>query len=259
MDSSFYAPGAGGGASALTGLTDTNIVDPGIGQTLVYDGTDWINEDPLNVELATIKGPATGRYYFPRSQTAFGGFGGYNAFLAPIRFDTAVTINKFILGLNYNPPSTQGNGGLKLRAYIYNSNDQGLPSNLHKDMGYFTIAASDQGGPSGGPQQFTLASTTTIQANSLHYVGFAYGPINPAAGNHGNWVMEYGGLTDPYYNAGIADSTAQYMVSVSALYNGSTDWSTFDYQNGTLPNNIHNNLGYTNNNPRIGLRVNALA
>ena len=256
-DSSFYAPGAGGGATALTGLTDTNITTPILGDALIYDGTDWINGSALDAERSTIN-PQAGRFYFSRNQTSYGGFGGYSAFLVPIIFSQAVTINKFILGLNNNPTSTQGNGGLKLRAYIYNSNGQGLPSNLHKDMGYFTIAASNNGGPAGNPVQFTLASSTTIPANQLHWFGMAHGPIDPNAGNHGNWMMETGGLTEPYFGQGIPDSVATYMTHIAALYNGSEDWTTFDFQNGTLDNNISNSTGFAGAVPRMGLRVNAL-
>ena len=257
MDSSFYAPG-GGGASALTGLTDTNINNPYLGEALIYDGTDWINGDPLNTENAIIKDPQAARTYFGRNQTVYSGIGGYNAFLVPIIFAKEVVINKFAVGLSYNPPSTSGNGGLKIRGYIYNSNEQGLPNNLHKDLGYFTIAASDQGGPNGGPQSFTLASTTTIEANKLHWMGFAHGPIDPNAGNHGSWVIEMGGLTDPYYSFGIPDNIIGNMTSITGLYNGSENWSTFDYQNGTLDNNISNQTGFTQTAPRMGLRVNAV-
>jgi hypothetical protein len=259
-DSSFYAPG-GGGASQLTGLSDVVLTDPIKGEVLYYDGTEWINHDPLNFEHATIRTPVADRYYFSRNQCTFSGIGGYNAFLVPIRFNDDVVINKFIVGQNFNPPTTQGAGGVKLRAYIYNSNGSEVerPTNLHKDMGYFTIAPSNSGGPASGPHQFTLASNTTLSANTTYWMGFAYGPVDPNAGNLGSWVVEVPGLTDPFYNFGVPTSVAQYMTGIAGLYNGSQDWSTFDFQNGSLSNNIQNSVGYNFSQPRIGLRVNALA
>jgi len=254
-DSSFYAPG-GAGATGINGLTDVTIIDPMLGEGIIYDGTEWINGDVLDVERALIKNPQAGRFYFSRNQVGQGGIGGYNAFLVPIIFASDVVINKFIVGQQYNPPSTQGNGGLKVRGYIYNSNEAGNPNNLHKDLGYFTIAPSDSGG--GTNTQFTLATTTTIEANTLHWFGFAYGPVNPAAGNLGSWAMEYGGLTDPYFSLGVPDSVAPYMTAIAGLYNGSEDWSTFDFQNGTLDNNISNSWGFSYNVPRMGLRVNSV-
>lgn len=259
-DSSFYAPG-GGGADALGGLNDVTLTDPIKGEVIYYDGTEWVNHDPLNVEHSTIRTPVADRYYFSRNQCTFGNIGGHNAFLVPIRFNDSVVIDKFIVGLNYNPPTTQGNGGIKIRAYIYDSNGSEIarPTNLHKDMGYFTIAPSNSGGPQGGPQQFTLASTTTLNANQTYWIGMAIGPVDPNAGNMGNWVLEMPGLTDPHYNYGVPTSIAQYMTGIVGLYNGSEDWSTFDFQNGSLDNNINNSTGYTFSVPRIGIRVSALA
>ena len=258
-DSSFYAPG-GGGASALTGLSDVTLTSPVKGEVLYYDGTEFVNHDPLNVEHSTIRTPVADRYYFSRNQVALAGIGGYNAFLVPIRFNSSVVINKFIVGQNFNPPTTQGNGGIKLRAYIYNSNGSEVarPTNLHKDMGYFTIAPSNSGGPASGPHQFTLASNTTLAANTTYWMGFAYGPIDSNNGNMGSWAVEFPGLADPFYNYGVPTAQAQYMTGIAGLYNGSTDWSTFNFESGTLANNINNSTGFNFNQPRIGLRVNAL-
>jgi hypothetical protein len=259
-DSSFYAPGTGGGgASNLDGLTDVVLTSPLEGESLVYNGTEWVNFDALNIEHQTLN-PVADRYYFTRNQTGLSGLGGYNAFLVPIRFSAAVEINKFIVGLGYNPPTTQGNGGIKIRAYIYNSSGspQHAPTNLHKDMGYFTIAPSNSGGPAGGPQQFTLATNTVLNADQTYWMGFAYGPVDPNAGNLGNWTVEVPGLVDPWYHFGVPTNIAQYMTGICALYNGSTDWSTFNFETGTLQNNISNSTGFSTTVPRIGIRVNAL-
>lgn len=41
--------GGGGGSTTLDGLTDVGVVAPETYQTLVYDGTEWINEYPTTV------------------------------------------------------------------------------------------------------------------------------------------------------------------------------------------------------------------
>ena len=47
----FISASAPAGATNLDGLTDVTIVSPEKYQTLVYDGTDWINEFPTTVSL----------------------------------------------------------------------------------------------------------------------------------------------------------------------------------------------------------------
>jgi hypothetical protein len=37
----------GGGASTLSGLTDTTISNPSSGQSLVYNGTNWVNQNVI--------------------------------------------------------------------------------------------------------------------------------------------------------------------------------------------------------------------
>jgi hypothetical protein len=292
-DSSFYAPG-GAGSNDLDGLLDVNITDPSTDDVLQYDGTEWINgpaplgqvnlndlhdvvitsvkpgqtvlfdgthyvnSDPLNAAINTIPSPATSRYYFTRNTKTQGGIGGYSAFLVPIKFASQVTIDKFCLGLLNNPTDAQNNGGVKLRAYIYNSNGN-TPTTLHKDMGYFTIANGDTQSSYVG-LQFTLGSSTTLSANTLYFMGLAYGPLNGSKTNLPGMITDLPGITNPFWGAGIPDSLIQYnTLGATGYYNGSSDWSTFDYQNGTLTNNISNAIGLNFQNPTIGIRVSAVA
>lgn len=291
-DSSFYAPG-GAGSNDLDGLLDVNITDASTddvlqydgtewingpapiqhaplndlndvvissvkpGQTILYDGTNYVNSDPLNTSLLTIPSPVTSRYYFTRNTKTQGGIGGYSAFLVPIKFASQVTINKFCLGLVNNPTDAQNNGGLKLRAYIYNSNGA-VPTTLHKDMGYFTIANGDtQSGYTG--LEFTLASTTTLNANTLYFMGLAYGPLNAAKTNLAGLITDLPGTVNPFWGGGIPDTLIQYnTLGATGYYNGSATWSSFDYENGTLTNNITSSIGLNFQNPTIGLRVSAV-
>jgi hypothetical protein len=292
-DSSFYAPG-GAGSNDLDGLLDVNITDASTddvlqydgtewvngpaplgqvnlddlhdvvissvkhGQTVLYDGTHYVNSDPLNTAIAAIPAPAASRYYFTRNTTTQGGIGGYNAFFVPIKFASQVTINKFCVGLLNNPTDAQGNGGVKLRAYIYNSSSN-IPHQLHKDMGYFTIANGDtQSGYTG--LEFTLASSTTLSANTLYWFGLAYGPLDGAKTNLPGLLIDTPGIVNPFWGAGIPDSLIQYnTLGAAAYYNATSNWSAFDYQNGSLSNNVSGQIGLTYQVPRVGLRVSAVA
>jgi hypothetical protein len=292
-DSSFYAPG-GAGSNDLDGLLDVNITDPSTddvlkydgtewvngpapiqhaplndlsdvvintvrpGQTILYDGSNYVNSDPLNTVIQAIPAPAATRYYFTRNTTMTGGIGGYNAFFVPIRFNSQVTIDKFCLGLLNNPTDAQGNGGVKLRAYIYNSSSN-VPHQLHKDMGYFTIANGDTQSSNVG-LQFTLASSTTLSANTLYWFGLAYGPLDGAKTNLPGMLIETPGIVNPFWGAGIPDSLIQYnTLGAAGYYNATSNWSTFDYENGTLSNNVSGQIGLTYQVPRVGLRVSAVA
>lgn len=242
----------------LNDLKDVNTNSVYTGQTILYNGTDYINSDPLNTSLLTIPSPQTSRYYFTRNIAAQGGWSGYGSVLFPIRFQNAVTINKFAIGILNNPTDAQGNGGVKLRGFIYNIDGQGRPSTLHKDMGYFTIANGDtQSGYVG--KEFTLASTTNLNANTLYYYGVAWGPLDGAKTNLCGVYTDIAGINNPYWGGGIpAAAIPSNLFAAAGFTIAGTNWSTFDYQNGSLPNNIHNALGFIQQPVRVGIQVSAL-
>lgn len=52
--------GGGSGASALSELSDVNLISPSDGQVLHYDGTEWINATPV-AELPTVTSDDNGK------------------------------------------------------------------------------------------------------------------------------------------------------------------------------------------------------
>ncbi len=52
FDGTKFAPGTASTVAALTDLTDVTITSPEPYQTVMYDGTEWINEYPTTVSLA---------------------------------------------------------------------------------------------------------------------------------------------------------------------------------------------------------------
>lgn len=52
--------GGGGGASALSELSDVNLTSPSDGQVLHYDGTKWINTTPV-AELPAVTSDDNGK------------------------------------------------------------------------------------------------------------------------------------------------------------------------------------------------------
>ena len=53
--------GGGGGASALSELSDVNLTSPSDGQVLHYDGTEWINATPV-AELPAVTSDDNGKF-----------------------------------------------------------------------------------------------------------------------------------------------------------------------------------------------------
>ena len=66
------SPGTGGGASALSGLSDVSLSSPSSGQLLSYNGTSWVNTAGLSGYLPLAGGTMTGGIVWTGNQAGGG-------------------------------------------------------------------------------------------------------------------------------------------------------------------------------------------
>ena len=259
MADSFYIPPVA--ADHLTELLDVTLTNADKGQSLIYDWnqSQWINSDPLTDKYGTIIGAVAGRYYFSRNQSVGAKTYGAGAFLTPIQFNNSPIINKFCIGVGSNPDSTAGNSGMKFRAYIYDANANGIPNVIHADLGYHELLGGDLSGITAGGAEFTLDETVILNPHTLYYIGFAFSPIDTEDTNLATLFFDQPGLTHYWYNHGIPDTDIQYgILGACGWDNLSEDWTSFDFEEDNLANNIHSDVYPKFDPPRMGIRVNGL-
>lgn len=294
IDSGFSAP------DNVDGLTDAVITNPQIDDTLVYDGTNWINQpltnlhDLNNLQDVNVAGAiqdnvlayngsswedfdykvawqtlipgTTNRYYFPYGSGTIKDVDfGARATLLAIKFNQNVTINKWAFSYSSNGTIASGNTGMKVRGFIYEAGNTGRPHTLHKDLGNTVIVASDDtGGQTDDVVEITLGSSTTLNANTVYYIGMATYPVNHASHTYSagpQLLMMTQNEQNPFWNNGIAATSFvnnSFGFQFGGWFNAATNWATFDFVSGTLPNNIQNSLGSVPWGYRIGLNVSAI-
>ena len=249
----------------LNDLEDVNTSGAIRDNALIYNGTSWEDGDPRTA-FPAIAPSGTGRYYFPLGYADFSEGNAYpQAMLAGIKFNSNVTISKWAFAYGNNQPTTNNNTGMKVRGFIYDQGNTGRPHALVKDLGYELVKATDQaGGLTEEVRQITLGSTVTLNAGQVYFIGMATYPVDDSTHNNNNGpqfsTMSQANL-NPFWNNGLNPANfanGRFGYISGGYYNGGTNWATFDFAAGTLPNNIQNQIGSVPAPYRIGLNVSVI-
>lgn len=255
-------------SKSLDQLSDVDVSNsPIIDRVLGWDGTQWADNDPRTWAPA-IKPIGTNRYYFPRAWYDNSTHNGQEfSSMVAIKFAQNVTVDKWCFAYDNNGTIAGGNTGIKVRGYIYDTGTStGRPHNLIKDLGYQLVKASnDTGGLTSEVRQVTLGSTVQLDAGKIYWIGMSTYPVDNATHNFSaspqfitHNQQNLGFFWNNGTNPAAFSASGTYAMWLGAYFNAGATWSSFDFVNGNLPNNIQNTVGVVRNAVRIGLSLSAI-
>jgi hypothetical protein len=224
-------------------MTDSSYYAPG--------GT---NASPLTVTTA-INNFVADRTYFPRFPK--GTAVQFGSAMSPIKFDVAVAPTHYSYRVENNPTLAQGNPGFGVRAFIYNSNEFGVPHTLRADLGYSEVIAFGETGAEELPfYTETLAGNNWLQANELYFIGAIVLPLGMPGANLTQFACNIPGQLRPYSDEGLTDSEiANGNFGKVGYSDATTNWFAFDLENDELPADICMNTVAVDHAIRIGLKM----
>ena len=256
----------------LDDVADVTITSVGRDQSLVYNGSAWVNQDSRGFAPAIYPTSTSSTYYFPQSHPYDGSIGSnsyqYINGLQAIKFGQTATINKWAIAYNNNSTIAAGNTGLRVRGAIYLAGSTGRPHTLVKDLGGTTIVASDDtGGQTDDVVEITLGSSVNLTAGLLYYVGFVAQPVNIAGHTNAagpDLLVDTQANYQPWLNFGIpaaafTNNSFSFRNGAYFLSGMATSQFSGNVLTDALPNNVENNVGVTPFSGRVGLSVSALA
>jgi len=188
VDSAFYSPGSGGGASNLNDLTDVTLNDVDINQIILTNqNNDWVNQNPDAIRL--LNQTANG-WYYPKGLTRNEGNYWDPGFTtaAPIAFTKYFWLTDWAVFISPNDWPGSGdfadNGG-KIHASIYKSTNQGIPTDFHADLGIIEVSNINPGGYGVTPFIKSLAQGVLLNPNETYYIAIRKA-INDGEGGYTN-------------------------------------------------------------------------
>ena len=195
------------------------------------------------------------RTYFPRFPKA--SLVQFGSAMSPVKFDVAVAPTNWSYRVDNNPTLAAGNPGFGIRAFIYNSDENGLPSTLRTDLGYSEVIAFGETGAEALPF-FTTTETGSnwLQANTLYFVGAIVLPLGMPGANLTQFACNIPGQLRPYSDEGLTDTEmANGNFGKVGYSDATTNWFTFDLEEDTLPADISGYTVAVDHSIRIGLKM----